>query len=185
MDKNEIIIDFFGVVDRVYGLYLDACMGFSQNIEVLGKVQQQFVQQGMTIEQLDKLPFTFGMGEPDENPNIQHECTQSELKQRNAKNGANAFFMANMCLVSIYHYWDEEFRNRLADVMEIKHKEVQSDIMGDIRLIRNIIIHKKGISDKPKDNFKIIDFIEEGDLIRITELQMNCIIKSIYTKPVN
>ena len=49
-------------------------------------------------------------------------------------------------LVFIYHLWDEYYRNEIAKVLGLESKnKIYCDLLGDIRQLRNCIIHDHGI----------------------------------------
>ena len=48
-------------------------------------------------------------------------------------------------LVLIYHLWDEQYRPAIAQAIGVCYKQVISDLMGDLRLVRNLIIHDNSI----------------------------------------
>lgn len=52
---------------------------------------------------------------------------------------------AKALIVLMYHRWDENFRKRIANVMSVPQRQVECCLMGDIRLVRNLIIHKNSI----------------------------------------
>src|SRR5947208_72990 len=55
-------------------------------------------------------------------------------------------------LIFLYTYWEDVIRPRLAACRGVEVTAVMSDIMGDLRTIRNVILHSKGIlrADKHK-----------------------------------
>ena len=66
-------------------------------------------------------------------------------------------------IVFIYHLWDEYYRPRLAASLGLEQpRQLQSDFFGDIRLIRNAIIHNQGILTKNDyGNFKVLTPLDE------------------------
>ena len=48
---------------------------------------------------------------------------------------------AKAFIVMIYHRWDEYFRQSIAESISVRPSRVQCDMMGDIRQVRNVIIH--------------------------------------------
>jgi hypothetical protein len=77
----------------------------------------------------------------------------------NSKGGSNEQQHSHAVLVFLFTYWEEEIRPRLAASRSVKSDEIQSDIMGDLRILRNVILHSKGIirHEKHKDLKKLID----------------------------
>lgn len=48
-------------------------------------------------------------------------------------------------LIFLITYWDDEIRPRLAQANGVDLNEMKSDIMGDLRVLRNVILHAKSI----------------------------------------
>ena len=47
-------------------------------------------------------------------------------------------------LVMIYHRWDELYRYRISRAFGVRKNDVDCVLMGDVRLVRNVIVHKNG-----------------------------------------
>jgi hypothetical protein len=74
---------------------------------------------------------------------------------------------ANMSIVMMYAYWEDHYREKIAHAIGLKDKnDVKIEIMGDLRILRNSIVHNGGyvISDK---KFKILGDFRPGDQINI------------------
>jgi len=53
-------------------------------------------------------------------------------------------------LIFLFTYWEDEIRPRLAASVQKPTKEIKSDIMGDLRILRNVILHAKGVLSSEK-----------------------------------
>ena len=74
-------------------------------------------------------------------PQFPHE----DVLDRNKMGGRNQRYIGNMCVVTIYQYWDDNYRVKLAKAMGLEHKNcIYADIFGDIGDLRNSIIHNGG-----------------------------------------
>lgn len=186
---SDPINEFEKIVDNLYGVYLDSTEGFRlvkqqtidfQNgaISIFKKINPSVAN----IEYLDSLPFEYGEGHPEDLPLSLHVCTQGERKQRNSKDDDNFLFIGNMCLVSIYQYWEDKYRTDIGNLMKCKTKTLPSDIMGDICKLRNSIIHHRGIAKKEVENCKILKWFKEGDEIFIDYEKMKKIILEIKSQ---
>jgi len=139
------------IVDSIYGVYLDSTMGFHLIISQYLVTQPQRIAslretnpELASIEYLDSCAMIFGRGNPNSPDAIElHRCTQGEHKARNERGGKNYGFIANMCLASIYQYWEDNYRDELAKSVGKTKNEIKSPIMGDIRRLRVSIIHNK------------------------------------------
>jgi hypothetical protein len=77
----------------------------------------------------------------------------------NAPSGSNEQKHARAIVVFLFTYWEDEIRPRLAKATEVDVNEIRSDIMGDMRVLRNAILHSKSVlrSDKHKELKKLRD----------------------------
>jgi len=184
----ELFAEFYSVVDSIYGVYLDSTRGFHLVKEQQITAQKQALQmlkltqpELVNIEYLDKRPTTYGRGDPNKPQHVKlHTCTQAELKGRNEEGGANQKFIANMCLVSIYQYWDDHYRKEIAVVLGKDKNDLQSDIMGDIRLLRRSIIHHEAVCKKDVEKCKLLNWFKKGDEIFIDKEKFEQVISHIY-----
>lgn len=54
-------------------------------------------------------------------------------------------YQAKALVVVVHHIWDERYRTMIADAVNVAHNQVECDLMGDIRLVRNLLIHNKSV----------------------------------------
>ena len=71
--------------------------------------------------------------------------TQGELLDGLRDGGEFENQHAKALVVFIFHLWEDHFRDRIACATRLRKKEVLCDLMGDIRIIRNAIIHKNSL----------------------------------------
>lgn len=184
----ELLYEFCSVVDSIYGVYLDSTRGFHLVKEQQTKLQQQAVQmlkvtqpELADIESLGKKAMHYSRGDPNKPESvIVHTCSQAELKVRNEKGGANHKFIANMCLVSIYQYWEDEYRGKIEQALGLEKNIVQSDTMGDIRWLRESIIHNKGVAKKKVEKSKVLKWFKKGAEIFIDNKMFEEMVYQIY-----
>ena len=78
---------------------------------------------------------------------------------------------ARALIVLIYHLWDEKYRRKLSQVFSLPLENIRCSLMGDIRHIRNLIIHENSVVPPGfRDRLELLPEIwnfEVGDL-RIT-----------------
>lgn len=182
----ELLSEFYQAVDSIYGVYLHSTHGLcllkkeyvaTQRLTV--KMLEKTNPKLANIEHLDTLPAMYGKGDPNKPGSVMlHTCSQGELKARNEEGGANHRFIANMCLVSIYQYWEDHYRKEIA--LALGQDKEDSDIMGDIRRLRKSIIHHKGVALREVRNCKILKQFNEGDQIFIDKKMFEQIIYEIY-----
>ena len=167
--------EYWSTVDSIYGIYLDASQGFWAARQRHINEQKFTIRQlkrtspeRANLEYLDNLQYLYGEGDP-RSPDsvVLYKCSQGEFKTRNEKNGSNYRFMANMCLITIYHYWEDEYRKRIACALGKKKNQIVSDIMGDIKRLRNSVVHNNAFAKDSIEKYKILKWFNKGDEIFI------------------
>ena len=132
---------------QVYGLFLDGSRAFPLLREQIIKAQERIEKtDNIPIVDLDMRVCFVGSGNPNNEKEalLYHIASQGEVKERNFNDGGNLCFLGNMCLVWIYQLWEDEFRQNVA--MEIGYdnkKQLELNIMGEIKRYRKSIIHHK------------------------------------------
>lgn len=158
---------FVNTVDDLYGLYLDATMGFAHNAEEIAKGQRSGSQQlGMSIDELDKREIYLGRGRPSDPDSIlQHAATQGSYKARNTRGGTNFILMAQVVIVLIFEYWETEHRGRIASAIGLANQsQLKIPILGDLWLLRNDVIHRKGfVSSRTEEKLKVSQALQRDN----------------------
>ena len=75
----------------------------------------------------------------------------------------------------LFAYWDEEVRPHIAAVRGVKPNDVQVDALGDLRILRNGIVHNAGVL-AAADHAKlkaISDVCKPDEKISLTHGQMH------------
>ena len=80
-------------------------------------------------------------------PDIIHNqiIRSDEYLEANGPGGQNEQQHSRAILIFLFTYWEDEIRPRLAHAKGVDQKEIQSDIMGDLRVLRNVILHAKSV----------------------------------------
>lgn len=173
-------------LSRIHGLYLDSVLGFEATRNAVEQEQiflKEWLKSSPEIANekfLDTTHFNHEAkkGEPFAASGM-HFVTQGEVKARNKENGENHRFLGNMCIVMLYSYWEDYFREELAEARGMKAKDIQVDIWGDIMLLRHSIIHKNGIASPDINKAKILKWYQPDDKIFINQEKMREIILNI------
>lgn len=71
--------------------------------------------------------------------------TQGQLLDSLAKGGDFEDLQNKALVVMLYHRWDEWHRHRIALALGIKKDKVRCSLMGEVRLLRNVIVHDNGM----------------------------------------
>ena len=116
--------------------------------------------------------FSVGTGTPD-SPQLPGSSTiaamsQGEFIEGMKPGGEFENQHARALIVFIYHLWDEKYRRKLSQIYSIPLDDVRCSLMGDIRQIRNLIIHEDSVvPPKFSDRLELLPEIwnfEVGDL---------------------
>lgn len=158
--------EFSTALDSVFMTYFDGRGGFLRLREHLApKFAKSAEMYGKTPGELG---FIYGEGDPN-TPEAKFliYSTQQDVLDRNAEGGANHAFLANLCLVSVYQYWEDHYRKRVAKALGVEKNAVRLPTMGEIRHIRRSIIHNgaravPAVEACAHFNFRAGDPIEVG-----------------------
>jgi hypothetical protein len=186
------IDEFEDVVTSIFGVYLMSMQGFHLCVNDLKNRQDKDVlrmkntrPELASIQYFNSRPFMFGkltkgsLKKPEE-VDLLYQCTQGEYKERNSEIGINSRFIGNMCVIAIYQYWEDYYRQKIAGFLHINNKnELTSNIMGDLRFLRRSIIHHRGVALKAVENCKILHWYKKGDDIFIDRNKMQDIVSEV------
>jgi len=174
-DVIQEIIDF---VNQQSGVYMDSMAGFAGH-QV--RVKRQVARAQRPVDKKvgsDGIPVIVHTsyevaGEPD--VVMQRTIRASDFLEANSENGSNEKQQVRSILVFIYTFWEKEYRPRLASCKNVEANKIRSDIMGDIRVLRNAILHEKGVlkKDKYKGIKKVRELISEDEEIHFPYEKMH------------
>ncbi|MCR9161924.1 MAG: hypothetical protein ACE37F_26070 [Nannocystaceae bacterium] len=168
---TDEVAAFVEVVDNLYGVYLDAGLGFMAIAKQVCEGQDKVRGEFPPGTDLDALPQFIGRGSPNDAGNVmQHKTTQGQFKARNAKGGHNQVLLGQMLLVLLYEHWESEHRARVAAAIGIPRKDLKASLFGDLRLVRNDIIHCRGIiQEKTIEKLEVVQGLVVGEVLRLSE----------------
>lgn len=173
MKAVALLNEYAEIVGDAYALYLDAGAAMTRFVTFLEEQQRdslvRFKDQKdapQTIEQLDQSRLFYGNGDPnDPSSQIQHVSTQGEVKERNRDNGKNAKTISRVVILTIYQFWEDHYREEFAKALEKSKNEIASDFFGDIRHIRNDMIHHRNVASERVLKCKTLNYFGIGDEI--------------------
>lgn len=198
---HQLSEEFTQLWNRLQALYLDAVAGFAfvrDHVESDQAHARSYVQ-GSELDSeefQDTRMFTYSqIFSEDFCTSRIHEATQGEVKARNAPGGANFTTLGQLCLASFYDFWNDYLRREYViakghldrdesckTVVEACLREHAShDLWGDLRLLRNSIVHNKGIATSRVAGCKLIKWFKPGDPISITPEYMRAIFLALLT----
>ena len=68
---------------------------------------------------------------------------QGELIEATLPGGEFENINHQAVVVFVYHLWDELYRPQIAKIVQVENNKVEWDLLGDLKLIRNAIIHNQ------------------------------------------
>ena len=88
---------------------------------------------------------------------------QSEIIEALRSEGEFENHNCHALIVFMYHLWDEYYRPRIATALGLAQSgQLKSDFFGDVRLIRNAIIHNRAVlTESDYTNLKMLSPLEE------------------------
>jgi hypothetical protein len=129
-------------------MYIDALAGFAGNHREVERQIHRAQRPIGTHSGPDGKPVVVWTSYEDPTkPDIIHNRVfrAPDYLAANAPGGSNEQQHAQSILVFIYTYWELETRPRLAAAKGCDVGAIQADIMGDLRLLRNALLHARGI----------------------------------------
>jgi len=114
---------------------------------------------------------------------------QGNMKRRLVDDGQNTLLLGRQCVVSAYTYWEEHLRIEIGKALgvlkpdacaneetrEILNRHVVSDFWGDMRHIRNSIVHANGVAIDEVKKCQIMKWFAPGDRIDLPHDRMRSI----------
>lgn len=165
-----VLRSYLHLLDRIFGMYMDACMGF----EMLGERTAQIVKP----DQYDKR-ISFGEFDDPNDPDSKymHSTTFRKFIFRNKRDSENQLLLSQSSIVFVYSIWDTLFRLQFCAALSKGQSDVQCDIMGDLRLYRHAIVHHNMKLQKPT---RRLSFIAVGNAVVLTQAQMKELFSMLF-----
>lgn len=173
-----VVREYIDFVNKQVGVYMDALAGFDGHY---ARVERQIhrVQRPVKSGVNDKgeQVVVWASYEDPTKPDVIHNriIRATDYLKANSEGGSNAQQHSQAVLVFLFTYWEDEIRPRLAASQNVELQEIRSDIMGDLRVLRNIILHAKGIvrHDKYKELKKLKEMFEIDHPVHISYENMH------------
>jgi hypothetical protein len=181
--------DFISISEIIYSIFRDCRRAFELSLQSLKEQQESmlrdFASKGKkwTIDDLDRKAYHYAITD-EENGSVRSAATitQGEWKSKIGKDGTNIRIIGNMCLVMMYQYWEDKYRDEIATSKGITKDELSSDLFGDIRHLRNSIIHNNGRAISEVSRCKVLKWFKEDDEVVIDAQKMDRLIELIRSE---
>ncbi|WP_156928476.1 hypothetical protein [Bradyrhizobium sp. th.b2] len=177
-NPKVMLAEYSSLVDDAYALFLDAMSAMPKFATWLEDSQRRSLEMfrghengPTTVEELDNTSFLYGTGDPNkpEEVRVQHESTQGEVKARNQQHGVNCRTVSRVLIITIYQFWEDHYRQQFANLVGKAKNEIASDFFGDIRHLRNDIIHHRNFASERVAKCKRLKYFEPGDEIFLSQ----------------
>ncbi len=77
----------------------------------------------------------------------------------------NGWFASNMFVVNVFAFWEHFHRRKIASLLLLDKNDLQSPIMGDLRYLRNSIVHNNGKANSEIRRCRLLQWYEKGEAI--------------------
>nr|VFK46138.1 MAG: hypothetical protein BECKTC1821D_GA0114238_102820 [Candidatus Kentron sp. TC] len=144
---DDVVREYIDFINEQVGTYMDAMAGFAgHHTRVQRQVHRVQRPVGKRKEQGETVVVWASYEDPSQ-PDVIHNriVRADDYLKANSSGGSNEQQHARAIIIFLFTYWEDEIRPRLAASKAVSVSEVCSDIMGDIRILRNAILHAKGI----------------------------------------
>ena len=157
MKKSQVLAEFRARGHELYSCFVFAAAGLNTTADRLRPHLTGAANQTMYVGNTDP-----EQGKP------QAQIKMQDLVAFLSKGGLFTDTLAKSLIVLLYSEWDELYRHRLAKEIGVEGTAGQADLMGDIRQIRNWIVHNKSVvGNKP---LKVLPWqLSVGSLLTISE----------------
>lgn len=135
-----ILEEFLTVCQKYYFAFNSAITGIRHNRERYGKIMDH-ADRDISISIGSAFPT---MAQSPGQTTIA-QMRQGELLESLKEGGEFENSQANALVIVIYHLWDELYRPEIAQAISVKTNQVDCTLMGDIRQVRNLVVHKKAV----------------------------------------
>ncbi len=175
---ENIIREYIDFVNRQVGVYMDALAGFAgHHTRVERQVHRVNKPVSSHVDNKGQRVVVWASYEDPTQQDVIHNriIRADDYIAANSEGGSNEQQHSQAVLVFLFTYWEDEIRPRLAVLKKVKPEEICSDIMGDLRILRNVILHAKGIlrAEKHKELKKLSDMFTIDKLVHISYVNMH------------
>ncbi|HUK59703.1 MAG TPA: hypothetical protein VLV50_10775 [Stellaceae bacterium] len=192
---GELSEEFTQFWNRIQALYLDAVAGFAF-VRSRVEAEQAFTRSIVPGTDFDSEDFQDALSfsytqifAADFATSAIHEATQGEVKARNSPGGANFRTLGQLCLVSFYDFWNDYLRREYViakggldrnekdrTIVERSLKvHASHDLWGDVRLLRQSVVHNHGIAVSEVSRCKLICWFKPGEPVALSPERMRAI----------
>ena len=143
----EVLRGFIDFVNRQRGVYCDCLSSFQGNkVRIERQVARVSRPVSRRIENGQTIIMRASLEDPTR-PDVIHQriIRADEFIAANSEAGFNEQQVCWSIIVFIFAYWDEKIRPQIAKIRGVEKDEVKINAFGDLRVLRNSIVHDGGV----------------------------------------
>ncbi len=145
---DEAVREYIDFVNEQVGVYMSALAGFAgHHARVSRQVHRANRPTSTRKNEKGETLVVWASYEDPTKPDIVHNqiIRSDEYLEANRPGGRNEQQHSRAIIIFLFTYWEDEIRPRLARAKGVDVNDIRSDIMGDLRTLRNVILHSKGV----------------------------------------
>jgi hypothetical protein len=157
---DNVVHEYISFINEQVGMYMEALAGFAGHYTRIERQIQRVLRPVRVAKNKEgESVVVSARYEDPRKPDVIIYSTVRAVDYiaTNAPGGSNEQKLARAIVVFLFTYWEGEIRPRLARAKGVEIREIRSDIMGDIRVLRNVILHSKSVlrAEKQKELKKL------------------------------
>ena len=170
---DNVIREYIDFVNRQVGVYMDALAGFAgHHTRIERQVHRINRPVDSHVDNKGQRVVVYASYEDPTQPDVIHNriIRATDYIAANSKGGSNEQQHSQAILIFLFTYWEDEIRPRLAASKGVELQQIRSDTMGDLRILRNVILHSKGIisSERHKELKKLSDIFVADQPVHVS-----------------
>ena len=135
--------DVPGAIQRALEEFIDECHSFL--ICYVGAVMGMDNSKDIFAQAHEgNAPVSIELSENDPTDHVRTRFLGSEAIEMFSSEGRFERLQARFLVISIFTEWESVTRRKIATLLGVKLDDVKSDFLGDLRLLRNWLLHKDG-----------------------------------------
>jgi hypothetical protein len=127
--------------------------------------------------------ITYASADPQKGGAPVHFSTLGGTLERLRYEGPSEIYLGNMTLVFLYEVWEGRIRAKVAEAHGVKRDDLLVPLFGDVRHLRNLILHAGAFADKRVLKFEVFGWFQPGDQIEIGRERLYEIVRAIRALP--
>lgn len=168
----DYINEYKDICRNAIGVYSDSSVGTIKVREMAMEHQKKF-SNGILFSYIPENMEKQNIPDTPSFDKAIHTARLSEIIERNKKDGMNQIVIARMTLVTIYQYWEDNYRAKIAGAIGEADKSIlKIPALGDIRNLRNCIIHNNSIATTAVEKNVRFNWFKKGEEVYISGVQL-------------